>query len=244
MGAKPAQLMAPHDLRLRLVAAFIAVACISQLHSLALAVPVLAVVALALLLERVQPQLWKRLLHVEGFLLLLFATLPFTVPGEPVFHIGPLAASSEGIWRAALIACKVSATVMLLIALLSDVEPSRLGPALHGLRVPERLNKLLVMTVRYASLLRDELHRQHDAMRARGFRPRSNRHTWRSYGNLAGMLLVRAFDRAQRVEEAMLCRGYAGRFPYQVQPAPGQGDWSRFAAITGFGILALAADRL
>ena len=81
-------------------------------------------------------------------------------------------------------------------------------------------------------------------MRARGFRPRTSRHTWRSYGNLMGMLLVRALERAQRVEEAMLCRGYNGAFPYRPLPAPARRDWTRFGAITGGGLIALMVDRL
>ncbi len=35
-----------------------------------------------------QPLPWKRLLHLESFLVLLFLTLPFTVSGEPLLQIG------------------------------------------------------------------------------------------------------------------------------------------------------------
>lgn len=232
------------DLRLRIVAAFVLIACISQLHALPVAGAVLALVMLAVWRAAPGAPAWRRLLHVEGFMLLLFATLPFTLAGRPLFTLGPLTASVEGVWRAALIASKVSASVLVLMTLLGDAEPSRLGAALRGLRVPERLTRLLVMTVRYTSLIRDEARRLHDAMRARGFRPRSNRHTWRSYGNLIGMLLVRALERAQRVEEAMLCRGYDGRFPYRAQPAPTRRDWAGFGLIVGSGALALVMDRL
>jgi cobalt/nickel transport system permease protein len=50
-------------------------------------------------------------------------------------------------------------------------------------------------------------------MRARCFRPGVNLHSYRSYAQLMGMLLVRSLDRAERVGEAMLCRGYAGKLP-------------------------------
>ena len=36
-------------------------------------------------------------------------------------------------------------------------------------------------------------------LRVRGFKPGSNRHTWRSLGYLVGMLLVRSLERAERV---------------------------------------------
>lgn len=50
------------------------------------------------------------------------------------------------------------------------------------------------------------------AMQARGFKPSTNKHTYRSYAWLVGMLLVKSWDRAERVHEAMKCRGFHGRF--------------------------------
>lgn len=235
---------APPDLRLRIVAAFVAIACLSQVTSLPVAAGALAVVGMCVAWSRPQAQLWRRLLHVEGFLLLLFLTLPFTMAGQPLLALGPLTASMEGVARAALIACKVSASVLILTAMLGAIEPARLGTALRGLYLPEALVRLFVLTARYVSLIRDEARRLHEAMRLRGFRPRSSRHTWRSYGNLLGMLLVRALDRAQRVEEAMRCRGYDGRFPRLAQPAPAARDWAGLTAALGFGLLVLLVDRL
>ena len=50
------------------------------------------------------------------------------------------------------------------------------------------------------------------AMQARGFKPTTNTHTYRSYAWLVGMLLVKSWDRAERVNDAMRCRGFRGRF--------------------------------
>ena len=50
------------------------------------------------------------------------------------------------------------------------------------------------------------------AARLRGFRPRSSMHTYRTLASLLGLLLVRSYERAQRTREAMLLRGFAGRF--------------------------------
>ncbi len=234
----------PADLRLRLVATVLAIACFSLLTTPWVAGCVLAAVLLVAWRMRPQARLWHRLLHVEGFLPLLFLTLPFTLPGAPLFTLGPLAASVEGSWRALLIACKVSASALLLMVMLGDVEPVRLGAALRGLKVNERLTRLFVMTVRHVGLIGEEARRLQDAMRARGFVPGSNRHTWRSTGNFIGMLLVRALARAQRIEEAMACRGYDGHFPLLPQPAPSVNDWRGFALLVGCAVAALGIDRL
>jgi cobalt/nickel transport system permease protein len=235
-------MIAPVDLRLRLVAVFVLVAAISQLHGLPVAAAVL--VAAAALAARPGPRLWRRLLHVEGFVLVLFATLPFAVPGTPVFTLGPLVASAEGFARAALVACKISASVLVILTVLGDVDIQRLGGALRGLRLPEPLVRLFVLTARYVGVLREEAARLREAMRARAFAPGSNRHTWRSYGNLVGMLLVRALERARRVEEAMRLRGYDGRFPYAALPAPAVRDWAVLALFTAVAAVMLGADRL
>ncbi|HWJ73950.1 MAG TPA: cobalt ECF transporter T component CbiQ [Kaistia sp.] len=234
---------APRDLRLRIVAAFILILCISQVHWLPVAVAALALTAAAAWSSGLERHLWHRLLHVEGFMLLLFLTLPLTMPGQPIFSLGVVSASLEGLGQAALIACKVSACVLVLMILLGDVEPARLGAALGDLGLPEPIARLIAMTARYLQLIRDEARRLHDAIRARGFRAGSNRHTWRSYGNLIGMLLVRALDRSRRIEEAMLCRGYGGRFPRRSRPAPTRSDWMRFTALAVLGIALIGVDR-
>ncbi|RKK06182.1 cobalt ECF transporter T component CbiQ [Pseudoroseomonas wenyumeiae] len=234
----------PRDLRLRIVAAFAVVGCLSQLRSLPVAAGALAAVMLLAWLHRSGQPSWRRLLHLEGFLLLLFVTLPFSVAGQPLFSLGPVVASFEGVSRAALIVCKVSASMLVIVTMLREDEPVRLAVALRGLHVPEPAVRLFMLTARYLELIRGEAQRLHDAMRMRGFRPRGNRHTWRSYGNLLGMLLVRALARAQRVEEAMLCRGYDGRFPRVAQPPPAPRDWMGFALILAFGFAVILTDRL
>ncbi len=98
-----------------------------------------------------------------------------------------------------------------MLALLGTLEPARLGHALARLGVPERLAHLLLLTVRQIQLVGDEYARLRQAMRARAFVPRSNRHTWHSFGWLMGMLLVRSLARSRRVLDAMRCRGFDGR---------------------------------
>ncbi len=50
-------------------------------------------------------------------------------------------------------------------------------------------------------------------MKCRGFQPGNSLHTYRSFGYLIGMMLVRAIDRSERILQAMKCRGFQGQFP-------------------------------
>jgi cobalt/nickel transport system permease protein len=87
-----------------------------------------------------------------------------------------------------------------------------LGHAMHELRVPNKLVHLFFFTYRYIHVIHREYTRLTNAAKIRGFRPRTNMHTYRTFACLVGMLLVRSCERAQRVHHAMLCRGFKGAF--------------------------------
>ena len=154
----------------------------------------------------------KRVLAMDAFIVLMLVMLPFTMPGEEVFRLGGLAASREGLLEAAAIALKANAVIVVVLALLGTMDAAALGHGLGHLRVPSKLVHLLLFTVRYIGVLEREYRRLRLAMRARAFRPGSNLHTWRSFGYLLGMLLVRSLDRSERIVAAMKCRGFRGRF--------------------------------
>jgi len=154
----------------------------------------------------------RRLVPLNVLLLLVAAVLPFSTPGESVTRIGPLAASHQGLLLALNVILKGNAVVLVLVALLGSMDATTLGHAMSHLRVPEKLTHLLLFTVRYLDVLKRESQRLRWAMRVRAFRPRMDRHTYRTYGYLVGMLLVRSFDRSERIVAAMKCRGFRGRF--------------------------------
>ena len=173
----------------------------------------LAVAAAGVFLARLPPRgVLKRLLPLNLLMLTLALLLPLTKSGTPWFHVGPFPVVREGVLLAAVIALKGNAIILAMIVLLGTLETTVLGHALNHLHVPDKLTHLLLFTVRYLEVLRRESVRLHTAMKTRGFRPRMNRHTYRNYGYLAGMLLVRSFDRSERVLAAMKCRGFRGRF--------------------------------
>ena len=202
------------DPRMRLICAF--VICVLAISLGSFAAKFLAIAAVLLLLAASGLGLGaaiKRLAHVEGFLLALLILLPFTMPGRSIMDIGPFSVSVEGLHRAVHIVLSVNVAAIAVLALAGTLEPVRMGRALAALGMPDKLVRLLMFVVRYQGLFGGEIRRQVEAMRARGFVPGLNRGTFRAYGHLAGMVLVASIERAERVEEAMRCRGYTGRFP-------------------------------
>lgn len=181
--------------------------------------------------------LLRRLVALEGFMVILLLTLPFTVPGQTMLAIGPLAASREGLFTALIIMLKASAVVLAVLTLVGSLDPLTFGHALGRLGVPEKLVHLLLLTLRQIHLLHQEFLRLRQAMRARAFVPRSDRHTWKSYGYLVGMLLVRGLARSRRILAAMRCRGFHGRL-YLLDST----TWQRTDTWLSLGLLVLIAS--
>lgn len=156
-------------------------------------------------------RLAARLAFANLFIAFFWISLPFSVPGESVFSLGPLHASRQGLELAFFITMKCNAVLTALTALLGT---STVFALVHGLRhfaLPEKLVHIFFLSFRYFQIIHAEYLRLREAMRVRCFRPRTDRRSYTAYAQLMGMLLVRSMDRAERVREAMLCRGYAGK---------------------------------
>lgn len=156
------------------------------------------------------PAVGRRVLLVNLFIVLLWLLVPFSVPGPALFEFGGLRASVPGVTLAALVTLKANAIVLLMMALLATSHAAALGYALTALGVPKRLGYLLLFSYRYIFVMTDEFQRMQRAARLRCFRPRTNLLTWRVLGWSLGMTLVRAWNRAERVRQAMALRAFSG----------------------------------
>ncbi|QJB57833.1 cobalt ECF transporter T component CbiQ [Pseudodesulfovibrio sp. zrk46] len=154
----------------------------------------------------------KRLIVVNTFILFLWLFLPFSTPGESMWNYGPFNLTNSGILLAALITIKSNGIVLTLMALIGTIKVQDLGPAMQQLRIPNKLCHILLFTYRYIFVIHQEYQTMRQAMSARGFKPRTDTHTYRTYAWLVGMLLVKSWDRAERVHAAMRCRGFRGQF--------------------------------
>jgi cobalt/nickel transport system permease protein len=154
-----------------------------------------------------------RLLVVNAFVLMLWLFLPFSVPGKEVLSLGPFAATEEGLLSTLIVTLKTNAIVLLTIAVFGTSEVFSLAHALVHLKMPRKLVYLFFFFYRYLSVLHEEYTRLRTAMKLRGFRPATGVHTYKTYSHLVGMLLVRSYERSERIYEAMLCRGFHGHFP-------------------------------
>ena len=180
----------------------------------------------------------KRMVIVNGLILLLWAVVPLTYGGEPLYRIGWFEISRQGVSLSVRITLKSNAILMAFISLIATMSLSSLGHALNELMVPPKLIHLLMMNYRYVFVIEQEYQRLIRAAKIRGFQPGTNLHTYRTYAYVIGMLLVRTVSRAQRVHQAMLCRGFKGTF-YSLQEFKCDGSAWIFSMLMTVVILGL-----
>lgn len=201
------------DPRIRIILAFsfsVIVSVSDRLISISLALVMSIVIAsLARLSLR---KVCLRLLVINTLVFILWLFVPFTIDGRTLFHLGPLNATIEGVIYCLLITIKSNSIVIIIMALTGTMSPVKMGRAMGSLRVPSKIVFLFIFTYRYIHAIHREYMRLKDAIDIRGFRPGTNLHTYRTYAYLIGMLLIKSHNRAERVQAAMLCRGFHGKF--------------------------------
>jgi len=199
---------------------------------------VLLLAAILFPLQRIRPLgFLRRYAFFFLFVAVLALVVPWTVPGErALLTIGAASYTVEGVYTVLTMLVKGLSILGVSYALLSRIELVVMGDAMQRLGAPRKLALLFLFTVRYFSVLGTEWEKMRRAALMRGFRPRMNFRTYRTYAHLAGTLLLRALARADRVHAAMRCRGFKGTFPHIGSPRLRPRDF----AFLGAGLLLLS----
>ncbi len=239
------------DLRIKIVSLFLFILCLSGLSQpqtacLALTVGFGSIAAARLPLRRSL----RRISAMAAFLGMFLVIMPLTAPikaGDTVIvfeHLHWLTFNVRGFNLAGVIALKASAIALLVEPLLATAPFSSSVQAMARLGLPETLCQMLLLAHRYVYVFQHEAQRMHRGMRVRGFRKRCDLETLRILGNFLGMLLVRSFERTQRVHDAMLSRGYDGKLLWTVAFRATGVDWLKGVSWVAGGIGLLLMDRL
>jgi len=118
---------------------------------------------------------------------------------------------SGGWLSLASILIRAALTIAAALILVASIGIHRLCAALDHLGVPRVLTTQLLFMHRYILVLAGELGRMNLARELRSQSPKSM--PLSVYGSLLGHLLLRTLERAQRIHQAMLSRGFDGHLP-------------------------------
>lgn len=153
--------------------------------------------------------------------------------------LGPwrLTATREGLLDGALVASRVLGSFGILTLACQGATVEELFAALRWAKVPCTWIEVALLMCRYLHLFREQAAGVIAAQKVRlGYR--GWRRSFRSMGNLAGIVMVQSLDQAERTLEAMLARGYQGRLPLPSLPPLSRGQ--KTAALIGVSLVALA----
>jgi len=154
-----------------------------------------------------------RWLRIPLTLLMFMTVLIVMLDGTTViFSVGPLSVRAEGVELAAVIWGRVLSILGVAMALYRTAGGWELAAGLRRCGVPGMLVDMGMLTGRYIQVTAQEYGLMRTAMRLRG--ERRGFRLLRPSGtpvSLAGSLLVRGFERADRMFNAMKLRGYSGK---------------------------------
>lgn len=203
-----------------------------------------AAIALMAVALKVSPSdFFKRVVVILPFVLFIAASTPFAAreAGEaarPLFN-GAIIVSDRGLAAFANAAVKGALGVSALTALSLSTPFNEMLAGFRWFKTPAILVSLAAFSYRYMFVLVDEASRMKRARDSRGWR---GRWLWQAgvVGNMVGALLLRSFERSERVYAAMLSRGYDGSLPMAELPSPRPVDF----AIPVFFFAAIISARL
>lgn len=167
-------------------------------------------------------ELWKRVMWAVPFALAVGIFNPLLDRAVLTHVVG---VSITGGWVSlASICARVLLTTSVAVLLIGTTGMHRLCAGIERLGVPDVFTTQLLLLYRYIFVLIEEVLRLSRARALRSFGKRGM--GLAVYGNMLGHLLLRTIARAQRVYEAMRCRGFDGRVRLQTRLRMRGTDWA------------------
>jgi len=152
---------------------------------------------------------------------------------------------TNGIDAALVMFVRISASVLLLLTLVSTTPFYKMLGAFRALHMPKVMANLILFTYRFIFLFLDEMERMRIARIARGFNGGRNlldKRAFNTLGATIGMTFVRANVRATNIYDALLTRGYSGDVRTLERSRVGAKDALLAAGFAGIGILAILLE--
>ena len=231
------------DPRFKIVALFTLIFSIALLKSIPLVILGLLIAVGLLLLSRIPLGfVYQGMKLVVIFLLPFFLILPLTYPGETDFTFLGMPFAMEGLRLSVLIVIKAIAIVLIAFAIFGSCRFDINMIALQRLKCPSVIVQMMLFTYRYIFLFLSEMRRMDTAMKARGFVKKPNMYTLNVMGGFVGTLLVRSFERTERIYKAMLSKGYNGEFHTLVEFKADAKDIIKLVLVLGIAVALLGTD--
>ena len=216
------------DERIKVICAFTVIFCVVFLMHWQIPVIVFGISVALVFYSRANWKIYfKRLLYPIYIIIFVAIIQPFTMVSTVVATLPVLnwPIYQAGISFGILIFthCLAAIAVLNLLILITPME--RILDSLRWFKIPSVIVDTMMLMFRYISLISEESARIRKAQESRlGYSKKVGvRKKLDNFGTLAGMLMTRSFDRAIKVGDAMISRGYTGAtslFTYTAKKIP------------------------
>lgn len=195
------------------------------------------------LLTQIRPEariLWKNLRFFFLFILFVIFTRSVSVPGAPLFEIGPILLSREGMEEGMLVGWRLMVIVMFSLLFMNTTRPADVRSAVAWLLEPipvfpgKRIAMMLSLVIHFVPMVFETAGTVNDAQRARGVENRKNP----VYRLVKFVVPVscRVFQNADNVALAMEARCYSDE---RTDPDlhANRRDWLALIGVVGLCVL-------
>ena len=172
---------------------------------------------------------WKRLIIVLPFPVIAGISNLF-LEREIITNVGNLFVT-EGMISFLNIVCKAILCVMAVLVLIGTTSMEKITHALTKFHIPVLFILILEMIYRYLSVLMEEAMTMRNAYLLRN--PGKKALTFSDMGKFLGKLVIRSFERQERIYEAMKCRGYLLNPSFIIKDEAKKHEWLYFIGWTG-----------
>ena len=78
------------------------------------------------------------------------------------------------------------------------------------LKVSDKLSSLFFFVAKFIVIIKEEFNTTKKTLKIRNFNPKSSIFSYQIYANIIGMLIVKSFDRAEKLKNTMVLRNFKG----------------------------------
>ena len=149
----------------------------------------------------------------NSFIALMWLIVPWTAGGKILCEAGFFKITETGVHLCLMATIKTNAIILLFLGIMRGMTPMKLGLALTQIHVSQKLALILAFSAQQIDNLKIEWASLTDAAKLRGFEAKASLRAWKTPAAMLAYLLIRAADRAEILHEALLLRGFSGKFP-------------------------------
>jgi cobalt/nickel transport system permease protein len=112
---------------------------------------------------------------------------------------------------ALLIALRANAIILFALLIFHNKSLFDIASGMQTLKLPDKLVSLFFFVGKFIIIIKQEFNITKNVMKIRNFKSKTNLFSYKVYANVIGMLIVKCFDRAEKLKNSMILRNFQGK---------------------------------